>query len=136
DNLDQLLADVLLSETFDNKESADKKAVVLSTIHQAKGLEWATVFIIGLKDGDFPHHKCMENPKEIEEERRLFYVAVTRAKDELNMLYPIRTFSYKFGEMHNSPSMFIKEIDDTKYSVRSNKYQDQSYDEEDTIYYD
>ncbi|MBT4722808.1 UvrD-helicase domain-containing protein [Candidatus Falkowbacteria bacterium] len=136
DNLDQLLADVLLSETFDNKESTDKKAVVLSTIHQAKGLEWATVFIIGLKDGDFPHHKCMENPKEIEEERRLFYVAVTRAKDELNMLYPIRTFSYKFGEMHNSPSMFIKEIDDTKYSVKSNKYQDQAYDEEDTIYYD
>jgi DNA helicase II / ATP-dependent DNA helicase PcrA len=133
DDLDKLLTDVMLSEGFEGKKTENDKAVVLSTIHQAKGLEWSVVFIIGLKDGDFPHHKCMENEKELEEERRLFYVAVTRAKDELNMLFPIRTFSYKFGEMTNGPSMFVNEIDDTKYCVKTGRAYD---DEEDVIYYD
>lgn len=133
-DLDKLLADVMLSENFAGDHAGDRKAVVLSTIHQAKGLEWPRVFIVGLRDGRFPHYKSMENPKELEEERRLFYVAVTRAKDELNMLYPIRSFSYQFGENFAEPSMFIRELDDTKYTVEKRQY---GYEEdEEAIEYD
>ncbi len=141
-SLDELLADVALSENFDRAESGSQNAVVLSTIHQAKGLEWPYVFIIGLRDGHFPHQRCMENTKDLEEERRLFYVAVTRAKDELNMYYPVKSFSYKYGEMRSEPSMFLREIDQSKFTVeRSNSYfdndqQDFYDDEEKVIYYD
>ena len=120
-DLDKLLADVMLSESFADAHEHDRSSVVLSTIHQAKGLEWSVVFIVGLRDGHFPHHKSLENPKELEEERRLFYVAATRAKDELNMLYPIRSFSYKFGEVYSKPSMFIQELDPSRYVVESNQ---------------
>lgn len=64
--------------------------VTLSTVHQAKGLEWHTVFVIGLADGLFPLRRAVDaGRKELEEERRLFYVAITRAKDELYMSYPM-----------------------------------------------
>ena len=137
-DLNQLLADVTLSEGFSSNQNNESKAVILSTIHQAKGLEWKTVFVVGLRDGHFPHHKCLENPKEIEEERRLFYVAVTRAKDELNMLYPVRSFSYKFGEVYSKPSMFIREIDSTLYMTQGSTDFQRSYDDdgEQVIYYD
>ncbi|MFH0988348.1 MAG: ATP-dependent helicase [Parcubacteria group bacterium] len=118
-DLERLLADIMLSESFSKDNSQNNKSVVLSTIHQAKGLEWPLVFIIGLRDGRFPHHKSMEDQKELEEERRLFYVAVTRAKDELNLLYPIRVFNYGGGEDLARPSMFIRELDNSKYSVSS-----------------
>jgi DNA helicase-2/ATP-dependent DNA helicase PcrA len=98
-------------------------AVVLSTIHQAKGLEWKYVFIVGLRDGDFPHHKSLEDAKQLEEERRLFYVAATRARDELTMLYPVRKMTYQYGEMTGGPSMFIRELDDSLYAVvRTGQY--------------
>ncbi|KKR07858.1 MAG: UvrD/rep helicase [Parcubacteria group bacterium GW2011_GWC2_39_14] len=138
-DLDKLLADVMLSESFADAHEHDQKAVVLSTIHQAKGLEWSVVFIVGLRNGHFPHHKSLENPKELEEERRLFYVAATRAKDELNMLYPIRSFSYKFGEVYSKPSMFIQELDPTRYVVEANQrsYMKEKDDEgNDVVYYD
>src|SRR5205823_943528 len=64
-------------------QSADKEAVNLSTVHQAKGLEFHTVFVIWLTDGMFPSSRSMDERKDLEEERRLFYVAITRAKDEL-----------------------------------------------------
>jgi DNA helicase II / ATP-dependent DNA helicase PcrA len=135
DNLETLLSDVILSEKFAGAHEYDKKAVILSTIHQAKGLEWSVVFVIGLRDGHFPHHKCVDNPKELEEERRLFYVAVTRAKDELNMVYPIRSFSFKFGEVFSKPSMFILELDESKYMKEGHKPFEDEY-EENVIYYD
>jgi len=128
-DLDKLLSDVMLSENFAEDNEHNRHAVILSTIHQAKGLEWPVVFIIGLKDGFFPHHKCLDNSKEIEEERRLFYVAVTRARDELIMLYPIRSFSYKFGEVYSKPSMFIRELDSTKYMVEKGRYFSNTDDE-------
>ncbi len=114
-DLDKLLADVMLSENYSADNKKEENAVILSTIHQAKGLEWPVVFIIGMRDGHFPHHKSLENSKELEEERRLFYVAATRAKNILNLLYPQRSFSYKFGEVFSRPSQFIREIDKTKY---------------------
>jgi len=138
-DLDKLLADVMLSESFADAHEHDRKAVVLSTIHQAKGLEWSVVFIIGLRDGHFPHHKSLENPKELEEERRLFYVAATRAKDELNMLYPIRSFSYKYGEVYSKPSMFVQELDPTRYVVEESQRhfaREKDDDGNDVIYYD
>jgi DNA helicase-2/ATP-dependent DNA helicase PcrA len=119
-SLEQLLSDVTLNEDYAKGENIVKDAVILSTIHQAKGLEWSVVFIVGLRDGEFPHYKCAQNEKELEEERRLFYVAATRAKDELNMLFPVRSFSYQYGEMYSKPSMFIAQVDKSKYSMLSN----------------
>jgi DNA helicase-2/ATP-dependent DNA helicase PcrA len=86
-------------------EAAADEELVLSTIHQAKGLEWRAVFVIGLADGLFPHAKTFEHPEEMEEERRLFYVASTRAKEELYLTYPL--FS---ADNILRPSQFIKEL--------------------------
>jgi len=82
----------------------------LSTIHQAKGLEFAVVFVIMLCDGLFPSARSIDNPANIEEERRLFYVAVTRAKTELYLSYPmLRTTAGQMDVMQR-PSRFLHEI--------------------------
>jgi DNA helicase-2/ATP-dependent DNA helicase PcrA len=140
DNLEKLLSDVMLSEKFSHDQDAVDNAVVLSTIHQAKGLEWKYVFIVGLRDGDFPHHKSLEDVKQLEEERRLFYVAATRARDELTMLYPVRKMTYQYGEMTGGPSMFIRELDDSLYTVaRTGQYfqldDEQKHDDGEEIIY-
>ncbi len=102
DSLQELVADFSLSEEPEQEYS---QAVVLSTIHQAKGLEWGTLFIISLKEGDFPHLKAIEEDL-IEEERRLFYVAVTRCKENLFLTYP----NFNFREKYIAPpSRFLKE---------------------------
>jgi len=141
-DLEKLLADVMLSEAFADSHENDRRTVVLTTIHQAKGLEWPVVFIIGLRDGYFPNNRNLEKANELEEERRLFYVAVTRAKDELNMLYPIRSFSYKFGEVYSNPSMFIKEVDASRYLTKEGSWGGKTFnkpweedDGEEVIYY-
>lgn len=113
--LDDFLSEVTLSEAFKgDKQKAYKEtqddALILTTIHQAKGLEWKVVFLIGLVDGQFPHYKNFDRPHELEEERRLFYVAVTRAKDELYLTYPIISSSFRTGESINRPSLFIREL--------------------------
>ena len=69
--------------------SNEQEFVRLSTVHQAKGQEWRAVFVIGLCDGMFPLARSLDNLEGEEEERRLFYVAVTRAKDELYLTYPL-----------------------------------------------
>lgn len=117
DSLEKFLTDVSLSEGFrgerveKNKQPADDEVLVLTTIHQAKGLEWRVVFVLGLAEGQFPHHKVYANPRELNEERRLFYVAITRAKDELYLAYPIFSFSYSTGESINRPSRFVEEVE-------------------------
>ncbi|PIR93581.1 hypothetical protein COT97_05845 [Candidatus Falkowbacteria bacterium CG10_big_fil_rev_8_21_14_0_10_39_11] len=140
DNLENLLADVMLSENFAKDNTKDKdNAVILSTIHQAKGLEWKYVMMIGVRNGDFPHHKSLDDMKQLEEERRLFYVAVTRAKDELYMFYPIRKNTFQYGEMTGGPSMFITEVNENKYTTtRANNFieEDDPWDREETVYYD
>lgn len=85
-------------------------AVVLSTIHQAKGLEWSVVFVIWLADGSFPLQRAMENLDAIEEERRLFYVAVTRAKDELYLSHPTVGRGGSWSGSFLQPSMFLQEL--------------------------
>jgi len=95
--------------------------LILSTVHQAKGLEWPVCFVLGLSEGRFPSSRAATSPTEIEEERRLFYVAVTRAKSELYMCYPtIDTYddtseSGSAGQDGRSrllrPSRFLRELD-------------------------
>jgi ATP-dependent DNA helicase UvrD/PcrA len=83
--------------------------LTLMTIHAAKGLEFEAVFIVGLEEGLFPLNKAMDEPNEMEEERRLFYVAATRAKQKLTLSAAQNRFRY--GSVGGSPSRFISEID-------------------------
>jgi DNA helicase II / ATP-dependent DNA helicase PcrA len=91
-------------------QTGDKEAVNLSTVHQAKGLEFHTVFVIWLTDGMFPSSRSMDQRKDLEEERRLFYVAITRAKDELYFTYPHMRLTGGYGDVFQRPSRFLREI--------------------------
>jgi DNA helicase-2/ATP-dependent DNA helicase PcrA len=83
----------------------------LSTIHQAKGLEFGVVFVIMLCDGLFPSSRSTTTPEGEEEERRLFYVAITRAKNELYLSFPlIRTTGASGGDVFQQPSRFLREL--------------------------
>ncbi len=97
----------LVSETDDLED--DPKAVTLLTLHAAKGLEFPVVFLTGLEDGVLPHSRSMEDSESLAEERRLFYVGITRAKDQLFITHAFRrTF---FGETEVAiPSRFLQEI--------------------------
>jgi DNA helicase-2/ATP-dependent DNA helicase PcrA len=90
----------------------DAGQIRLSTIHQAKGLEFDVVFVIMLCDGLFPSARSMENDEGEEEERRLFYVAITRARNELYLSYPLEraSFSNSGGDSMQQPSRFLSEI--------------------------
>jgi len=90
-----------------------RECVILSTVHQAKGLEWNNVFVIGLTDGRFPSIRSLKSEYE-EEERRLFYVAITRAREELYLSYPIMAQEWHgFGIL--KPSRFIRELPKDAY---------------------
>jgi DNA helicase-2/ATP-dependent DNA helicase PcrA len=82
--------------------------LTLSTIHSAKGLEWRVVFVIGLVDGRFPSFHNLRDPSEVEEERRLLYVAVTRAKEWLYLSYPIDVYDRATGMVLGKPSRFVE----------------------------
>ncbi len=88
----------------------DDEKLRLSTIHQAKGLEFDVVFVIMLCDGMFPSQRSLDSEDGEEEERRLFYVAVTRAKNELYLSYPLLRAGYGEGATLQQPSRFLKEI--------------------------
>lgn len=88
----------------------EEETIVLSTVHRAKGLEWSRVFIIGLSDGSFPSAKSMGDIEGEEEERRVFYVALTRAKDELYLCYPIMDNRWHDGSIIKRPSPFLQEL--------------------------
>ncbi|MEP7256336.1 MAG: UvrD-helicase domain-containing protein, partial [Ferruginibacter sp.] len=107
---------VLLTDADDDKENAD--VVKLMTIHAAKGLEFPVVFVGGLEETLFPNAMAINTREELEEERRLFYVAITRAKQRLWMSYA--NARYRFGQLQqNDPSRFLEEI--------SESYLDKSY---------
>ena len=91
------------------------QALVLSTIHQAKGLEWKAVFIIGFSDYEFPHPKALNSQNKMEEERRLFYVASTRAKSILYITYPQNKYTFKNGLIISRPSIFLEELPKESY---------------------
>ncbi|NQU17258.1 MAG: ATP-dependent helicase [Candidatus Saganbacteria bacterium] len=94
--------------------STEKEAVVLTTVHQAKGLEWRVVFIVWLADGRFPSYRSFDKKEDLEEERRLFYVAVTRSKDQLYLAYPI-TYQSREGNIVLKASRFLKEVSEHRY---------------------
>ncbi len=110
-DLSTFLAEATMQENYtrnnNQKNLDDSEKIILSTVHQAKGLEWEAVFVIGLSAGRFPHDRATGSG-ELEEERRLFYVAITRAKKYLYLTYPLVG---RRGDMLMGPSMFLDEID-------------------------
>lgn len=98
------------SEDAQEREFSGDGKVILSTIHQAKGLEWQIVFMIWCAEGMLPLAKALSDEDGEEEERRLFYVASTRAKDQLYFCYPLIDYSRGMGHQIISPSRFIREI--------------------------
>ncbi|MBI5384420.1 MAG: ATP-dependent helicase [Verrucomicrobia bacterium] len=96
----------------DKTRPADEERLRLSTVHQAKGLEFDVVFVIMLCDGLFPSARSLETPEGEEEERRLFYVAITRARNELYLSHPIfrAAHGYSGGDTLQQPSRFLKDI--------------------------
>lgn len=116
--LEEYLADAALMTNLDlrrNDQSQDR--VTLSTVHQAKGMEWPVVIIPWLSEGMFPSGKAAEEGR-LDEERRLFYVAVTRAKDCLHLFTPSSRRMPDGGEFPVEPSMFVKEIPNDLLDVR------------------
>jgi DNA helicase II / ATP-dependent DNA helicase PcrA len=97
----------LVSDIDELDEKAD--AVTLITLHQAKGLEFSTVFIVGLEEGILPHRKSLDDPEQMEEERRLCYVGITRAKKRLFLLRSYRRSLFG-GSTANPPSRFLQNI--------------------------
>ena len=109
-SLDAYLANVSLLTDQDTENKDDRNKVVLMTMHSAKGLEFKNVYITGMEDTLFPSPMSAGNPKEIEEERRLFYVALTRAEKIATLTYALNR--YKWGNLERSnPSRFLKEVD-------------------------
>lgn len=112
-NLGAYLQEVTLMTDMDQEKGEDRNRVTLMTIHSAKGLEFKHLVIAGVEEELFPSQMSTDNPKDLEEERRLFYVALTRAEKSAIITYAAQR--YKWGIQNAcSPSRFIKEID-TKY---------------------
>jgi ATP-dependent DNA helicase UvrD/PcrA len=114
-SLDRLLSDMALEPPNDSVAGVlavdpDEGPVILSTIHSAKGLEWHTVFIIWALEGRFPSFYNINSDEELEEERRLLYVAATRAKENLFITYPIKIFDRGLRMILSRPSQFIEGI--------------------------
>ena len=114
-SVEEFLTQLALQTTVEAEASRparrEEEEVLLSTIHQAKGLEFDVVFIIMLSDGSFPAARAMENPEGEEEERRLFYVAITRARDELYLTYPlVRVARGTWTAQDQQPSRFLQEL--------------------------
>lgn len=109
-SLEEFLDEIsLVSDVEEHKDQTD--VVTLMTVHSAKGLEFNNVFIVGLEEGLFPHSMCLYSPSEIEEERRLCYVAVTRAKNKLTLINAKKRLIYG-QDSFNPQSRFISEISD------------------------
>ena len=115
DDLQDLLAQIALlnSETSDRQVDPDADALRLTTVHQAKGLEYGVVFVLGLAEGLFPLRRALEEG-DLDEERRLFYVAVTRAKDELYLCFP-KVNARGGPATLLSPSRFLTELPEDLY---------------------
>ena len=108
-SLVEFLEDVALATDFDN-ETPNENSVSLMTIHLAKGLEFPHVFVVGMEDDLFPSAMSMNTRAEIEEERRLFYVALTRAEKQATLTYT--QCRYRWGKLNDAePSRFLTEID-------------------------
>jgi DNA helicase II / ATP-dependent DNA helicase PcrA len=109
-NLEAYMANVALLTDQDNDKDEDRNKVTLMTMHSAKGLEFKHVYIAGMEDTLFPSPMSNGSARELEEERRLFYVALTRAEKQATLSYALNR--YKWGNLERSnPSRFLKEVD-------------------------
>ncbi len=114
-SLEEFLTDLTLEppdESVSDIEAMeqDDERLILSTIHSAKGLEWRCVFVIWLVDGRFPSSYYFLTEEELEEERRLLYVAVTRAKQHLYLTFPINVYDKVTGSILSKPSRFLDDV--------------------------
>ena len=108
--LSDFLQEVSLLTDFDSDKDANTPKVTLMTIHSAKGLEFPTVFVVGVEENIFPSPMCLNSMRQIEEERRLFYVAITRAEKHCFITYA--ESRYRYGKMEfDSKSRFLNDID-------------------------
>ena len=127
--LPDFLQEVALLTDLDSEGDADQPKVALMTVHAAKGLEFPTVFVVGLEENIFPSPMCVGSMRELEEERRLLYVAITRA--EKHCILTCAQNRFRYGRMeYDTPSRFIKDIDpallhvegDSQYSKSNSQY--------------
>ncbi len=110
-HMEAFLADLALENPEDERKAVREDAVVLSTVHSSKGLEWSAVILIDLVDDRFPSRHALARPEDLEEERRLLYVACTRAKDSLTLCVPGTVFNRAGGGSQPAmPSLFLREL--------------------------
>ena len=108
--VEEWMQNIMLLTDMDNEEEGNDDKVTLMTVHSSKGLEYKYVYIVGCEENLFPSQRALESPDGLEEERRLFYVALTRAKSEAVLSYSEMRF--KWGNMEfSTPSRFLREID-------------------------
>ena len=108
--VEEWMQNIMLLTDMDNEEEGSDDKVTLMTVHSSKGLEYKYVYIVGCEENLFPSQRALESPDGLEEERRLFYVALTRAKNEAVLSYSEMRF--KWGNMEfSTPSRFLREID-------------------------
>ena len=118
-SLGSYLQQVTLLTDLDNEEGEDVPRVKLMTIHSAKGLEFPVVFVVGMEENLFPSMMSMNSREDLEEERRLFYVAITRAMKRLVLSYA--NMRYRFGNlMYCEPSRFLEEVPEEMMDVKGN----------------
>ncbi|MCG6533751.1 MAG: ATP-dependent helicase [Syntrophales bacterium LBB04] len=131
-SLENFLSDLALMTNTGEEDERDeaRDRIVLSSIHQAKGLEWTVVFLLWCAEGMMPLARALKEPEGEEEERRLFYVAVTRAKDQLYLCYPLVDYGRGMGNMMLSPSRFIREVAPYGGEKRDRPYEQWIVDEE------
>ena len=121
DELDLMVADLSLEDPGEEAERGDE--VVLSTVHSAKGLEWGAVIILDLVEERFPSRHAMARPEEYEEERRLMYVACTRARDQLHLYVPASMYDKATGgSIPAVPSPFVRELSTDLYTEWQESY--------------
>lgn len=123
-----------------NKKKENKEGVRLMTLHGSKGLEFDAVFLVGFEEGILPHSRCFVNESEVEEERRLCYVGITRARDLLYITYASRRLYFGKSSL-NEPSRFLVEIpaqlveyEEYKSSVRDYRHKPKDNEADDFIY--
>jgi len=116
-HLEAFLADLALENPEEERKGVREDAVVLSTVHSAKGLEWPAVIILDMVDDRFPSRHALARPEDLEEERRLLYVACTRAKDQLTLFVPGTIYNRGGGGSQPAmPSLFVRELDRDLYT--------------------
>ena len=124
--LTDFLQEVALLTDLDSDNGDENDKVTLMTIHSAKGLEFPTVFVVGLEENIFPSPMCTNSMRELEEERRLLYVAITRA--EKHCILTCAQNRFRYGRMeYDTPSRFIRDIDPALMDVHSEKGGEQSF---------